>query len=330
MLVFDNYQEVSVDSPLHEVMREALAEIPKGGHVIFISRSEPPPAFARLRAQRAMEILDWPQLRFTQTEATGLVRKLAPGRWSRNTINRLHTATDGWAAGLVLSLEQLRSEGETSEKPKSQSSEVLFDYFAGEIFKKTDPVTQDVLLQTAFVPRVTASMAEKLTGSLMPVRFLANLHKQNYFTNKLAGSESAYEYHPLFREFLLSQAHRTYLPARVAEIRRVAAGLVEAAGQVEVAADLLRDAEDWEGLAQLICRHAPTLLAQGRGQTVEEWLGAIPEAMFAENPWLLYWRGMCRLGYRYADCHRDCEQALAVFRSQGEPSGDLPDVGRIN
>ena len=142
-----------------------MAEIPKGGHVIFISRSEPPPAFARLRAQRAMETLDWPQLRFTQTEATGLVRKLAPRRWSKNTIHGLHKATDGWAAGLVLSLEQLRSDGETSEKPKSQSYEMLFDYFAEEIFKKTDPETQDVLLQTAFVPRVTAAIAEEAHGA---------------------------------------------------------------------------------------------------------------------------------------------------------------------
>ena len=49
-LVFDNYQEVPADSLLHEVMREALAEIPTGGRLIFISRSEPPPAFARHRA----------------------------------------------------------------------------------------------------------------------------------------------------------------------------------------------------------------------------------------------------------------------------------------
>ena len=54
---------------------------------------------------------------------------------------------------------------------------------------------------------------------------------------------------------------------------------------------------------------------------MEEWLAAIAEAMIVENPWLLYWRGLCRLGYRYEDCRRDCEQALAVFRNQGEPSG---------
>src|SRR5206468_3369027 len=58
-LVFDNYQEVPADSVLHEVMREALAEIPPTGRVIFISRGDPPPAFARLRAQRTIEIVDW-------------------------------------------------------------------------------------------------------------------------------------------------------------------------------------------------------------------------------------------------------------------------------
>ena len=320
-LVFDNYQELLGDSQLHEVMQTAAAEVPQGGRVIFISRLEPPPVFARLHAQRATEILDWPQLRFTQTEVDGLIRKLAPERWSKDTINSLQTASDGWAAGVVLSLEQLRSRGETSEKPDPPSSQVLFDYFAGEIFKKADCGTQDVLLQTAFVPKVTASIAEKLTGNLDAGQILANLHRQNYFTNKLRGSESAYEYHPLFREFLLSQARKAYLPARTASIRRVAAGLVESAGQVEVAADLLRDAEDWQGLAQLICRHTPRLLAQGRGQTVQEWLGAIPETMFAENSWLLYWRGMRNLGYRYLDCRRDCEQALVGFRRQGDSAG---------
>ncbi|HEY7167520.1 MAG TPA: hypothetical protein VIB79_23365, partial [Candidatus Binatia bacterium] len=89
VLVLDNYQEVPVDSPLHEVVCEAVAELPKGGRAIFISRTEPPPAFARLRAQRAMEILDWTQLRFTPMEAAGLLRRLAPGRWSRNTIKNL-------------------------------------------------------------------------------------------------------------------------------------------------------------------------------------------------------------------------------------------------
>jgi LuxR family transcriptional regulator, maltose regulon positive regulatory protein len=320
-LVFDNYQEVPADSQLHEVMQIAVAEILQGGRVIFISRSEPPAPFAPVRVKQLMEIVDWPQLRFTQTEVNGLIRKLAPGRWSKNTVNTVHSLSDGWAAGVVLSFDQLRNQSEAPENPKPLSSQVLFDYFAGEIFKKADPAIREVLLQTAFVPKVSASIAEKLTGQLQAAQILSNLYKQNYFTSKLGESEATYQYHPLFREFLLSQAHKTYSPARVTEIRRSAATLVESAGQIEAAPALLRDAEDWEGLAQLICRHAGMLLAQGRGRTLEQWLEAIPETMFAENPWLLYWRGMCRLGYRYEDCRRDCEQALAAFRRRGEPCG---------
>jgi ATP/maltotriose-dependent transcriptional regulator MalT len=64
-LVFDNYQEVGVEAPLHDVMRDAAAELPPGGRMIFLSRSEPPAAFARLRTGHSLELLDWTQLRFT-------------------------------------------------------------------------------------------------------------------------------------------------------------------------------------------------------------------------------------------------------------------------
>ena len=163
-VVFDNYQDVRRDSAFHDVMAESVAEIPNGGRIIFISRSDPPPAFARHRLHRRLELLDGSQLRFTPTEAVRLARKLAPGAWPRAMLRSLYDIADGWCAGLVLLLEQLRSEGRASPAPPKPSSKVLFDYFAGEIFKKADPNVQTVLLHTAFLPRVTEAMAVALTG----------------------------------------------------------------------------------------------------------------------------------------------------------------------
>ena len=165
------------------------ARFPEDGRVIVISRSEPPPAFARHRARRTIDILDWSDLRFTPTEVSGLIRMLARGRWSRQAIRSLHESVDGWAAGLVLRLEQARAEGRASG-PNPTSTEVLFDYFAGEVFKHADPDVQEVLLQTAFLPRVTASMARALTGRPAAGEILTALHKQNYFTNKQADDGS--------------------------------------------------------------------------------------------------------------------------------------------
>ena len=204
--------------------------------------------------------------------------------------------------------------------PREPSSEVLFDYFAGEIFKKADPTVQAVLLHTAFLPRVTTAMAVTLTGQPAAGEILTALHEQNYFTNKQASDgEPAYEYHPLFRDFLLAQAERVYSAADRARIRRTAAGLLHAAGQIEAAARLLRDAEDWGTLAQLIRRYAHNLVAQGRAQTLEEWLHGVPAAIFAEQPWLLFWRGWT--ARRHADRQQSLEQAFTAFRRQGETTG---------
>src|SRR5262245_52818455 len=319
-VVFDNYQDVPHDSALHDVLAETIDEIPNGGRVVFISRSDPPPAFARHRLHRHLEILDGSQLRFTPAEAAALARKLAPGYRPRETIRSLYDIADGWCAGLVLLLEQLRSEGRASPAPPMPSSQVLFDYFAGEIFKKADPGVQAVLLHTAFLPRVTGAMAVALTGRPAAGEVLTALHQQNYFTNKQASDgEPAYEYHPLFRDFLLSQALRVYSPANCARIRRTAAGLLDAAGQIEPAARLLRDAEDWNALEQLIRRHAQSLVTQGRVQTLEEWLGGIPAAFVAEQPWLLFWRAW--IAERHAERQRSFEQAFTAFRRAGDAIG---------
>jgi LuxR family maltose regulon positive regulatory protein len=319
-VVFDNYQDVPADSALHDIMAETVAEIPNGGRVIFISRSGPPAAFARHRVHQHLEIVDGSQLRFTPAEAAGLARTLAPRSWTREAIRSLYETVDGWCAGLVLQLQQPRWEGRASPAPREPSSEVLFDYFASEIFKKADSAVQAVLLHTAFLPRVTGAMAVALTGQMAAGEVLTRLHAQNYFTNKQAsGGEPAYEYHPLFRGFLLSHALGVFSPADCARIRRNAAGLLDAAGQIEAAARLLRDAEAWDTLEQLIRRHAQNLVAQGRVQTLEEWLGGIPEAVVTERPWLLFWRGW--IVERHADRQRSLEQAFTAFRRLGDTTG---------
>jgi len=323
-VVFDNYQEVPARSELHEVMVEALAEIPKGIRLIVISRAEPPAELARHRAQQVIESIEWSELRFTTAEADRLVRRLAPGRWSPKTIRALHGSADGWCAGMILQLDRLRHEGETRAEGVGLGqavSEVLFDYFAGEIFKRTEPRVQNVLLQTAFLPQATASMAIALTEQPDAADVLATLHRQNYFTDRQAGREASYQYHPLFRQFLLSRAERTYSSEMLTKIRRAAAGLLDGAGETDATAGLLRDARDWQGLAWLVLRQAATLVAQGRARTVEDWLAEMPAPMIEEQPWLLFWRGIGMLGWRHAECERDLEQAFHAFRRQGDMLG---------
>jgi LuxR family maltose regulon positive regulatory protein len=320
-LVFDNYQEVSADSDLNQVMPVALSELPSSARVIFISRSEPPPSFAPLRAKQSMELLEWSEIKFTRAEANVLLRRLAPRRWSNKLADRFHQTADGWAAGLVLLAEQIKGNRESEAPMEGASSQVLFNYFASEIFKQMDGEAKDVLLQTAFFDRLTPAVAADLTGCKKAGEILAHLHRQNYFTNRRSGSEPDYEYHPLFRAFLLAEARRVYSEKFQAEICRRAAGILAALGRMGSAAALYVEARDWRGLAKLICEHAPALVNQGRVQTLSEWLSHTPETILVDEPWLIYWRSVCEQGSRFAESRRNAARAVEGFRARKDAVG---------
>ncbi len=321
VLVLDNYQDVSENSNFHEVVGIALAEFPEKGHAIVISRNAPPPSMARLRASRTFSFVGGSELRLTFDEAKGLVRSITDERIARATLKPIYETVDGWTAGLVLVLERMKLERHAITQRRGRTPQDVFDYFASEIFRKIDRDTQEVLLQSAFLPRVTTSMAEELTQIPSAGQIIERLSQDNYFTNKHDAPEPTYQYHPLFREFLLSQAGKTFALKRRVQIQQAAAALLEKAGQIEDAVALLRDAEDWKTLARLIQEHAQNLLGQGRGQTAEQWLASLPEWIFQEQPWLLYWRGVCREPFNPAEGRQYMEKAFDLFRARRDSTG---------
>ena len=318
VLVLDGYQEIPADSPVHEAVRVVVDELPPGARVVVTSRAEPPPVFARLRASRAIADIGWTDLRLTLAESRALVRRLAP-RFPARLLATLHERAAGWAAGLVLMLQERR--GLVEERRRAPDG--IVDYFATETLGKADADTQEILLQTAFLPCVTAAMAEELTGRPHAGRVLARLHRQNCFTIEHAAASAVYEYHPLFRAFLLRRAYAVLTVEQRADIQRRAAALLERDGQVEVAATLLRNAGDWGALARLVETQAAALGASGRRALVDEWLAAIPSEVVGERPWLLFWRASGRIAEAPAAARADLESALAQFCRADDAAGAL-------
>jgi ATP/maltotriose-dependent transcriptional regulator MalT/DNA-binding SARP family transcriptional activator len=321
VIVFDNYQEVPEDAPLHEILLNGLSRLPAGIHVLLVSRKDPPPVFIRLRANEQMEVLGWNDLRLTLEESSGIIRMRAKTRQSKESISLLHGATDGWVAGLVLMLEGARERDTGLRRFGEASPEEVFDYFASEIFDKTDREIQDFLLKTSFLPKMTPKMAEELTGLSTAGRILSGLSRTHYFTEKTFKGEAIYQYHPLFREFLLSRAKDTFSAESRSKVTTCVVEILERDGQTESAVNLLRDIDNWEGLIQLIQKHAPGLISKGRHQTLQEWLQGLPEEIFEGNPWLLYWMGICRLQTAPSQSQPYFERAFEKFHSRGETTG---------
>ncbi len=322
-LVFDNYQEIPAASPFHEILQAGLTSITHGIHVVIISRAEPPAAYTRMLAGSALNVIGWDELRLTTEESKGIALRLDKTRQHKDLISWMHEKTDGWAAGLILFIKALGREAVEPQTLPAIPPERIFDYFANELFEKIDGETRDFLLKTSMLPKITPSIAEQLTGNRNAARILSELNRRNYFTARRRLDGDTYEYHPLFREFLMKRAGQSYSQTETRGIQKQAASLLLQSGQIEDAAELFSQAGAWEELSGLVMEHAQSFIMQGRNTTVGKWVSSIPEKITSRSAWLLYWHGICKLSLMPEESHRYLKRAIMLFQTDGDTMGLL-------
>jgi ATP/maltotriose-dependent transcriptional regulator MalT len=103
-------------------------------------------------------------------------------------------------------------------------------------------------------------MAQELTGNTSAQSILRALEHNNYFIMSHFSVEHAYEYHPLFRDFLRSHARSVFNQDTLLSIRYKAAQLLDKSGQTESAFSLLKENGDWESMITLVTAHAPEMV----------------------------------------------------------------------
>ncbi len=267
-----------------------------------------------------MPFIGWDDIRLSLTETRDLALRSSVKGIAVSTLERLHEKTDGWAAGLVLILESLKNS-DIDTVLTGSTRESIFNYFASEIFIKMDETTQRFLMQTSLLPGISPAAAAELTGLSSAGALLDDLSKNNFFTTRHMHHDASYQFHPLFREFLMTRARDEFTQDGVAAIERRAAAILEKSGKVEDAIGLFLRARDWPEAARLICTGAPALLSEGRTGAVRAWLDAMPRELIEQTPYLLFWQGACLLAFNPRESRASFEKAFALFRMQGDRTG---------
>jgi LuxR family maltose regulon positive regulatory protein len=320
IIVLDNYQEVPTDSILHELINTGLEQVPYGLNVFILSRTAPPPVMARLLVNKVMVMIQPVELSLTEEESVGIAALADKWKPCLESITRIYNFTGGWTAGLVLMLEYSRPGEEIPSSFEKIKTDYFFNYFAGEIFNQLEPAVRKFLLQISCMPSFTPEAAKKITGFKKASRVLADLNRKNYFTYRKIQNGVSYQFHPLFREFLVSKAEELLDSHVLCELfKRVADTLAER-GQLEDAYDLYVKSNDRKAQETFIRTHAASLLSQGRMRIVEHWIEKLPQNIFNANPWLLYTYGQCRLPFDI----KDSRDAFVKAYQQLKEKDDYP------
>ncbi|MEP7183384.1 MAG: BTAD domain-containing putative transcriptional regulator [Betaproteobacteria bacterium] len=320
LLVLDNYQEIPSGASTHGVVACALEELPEGVGCVVVCRVDPLPEFARLIATQSLSTIGWDELRLTEPEATAIAaaRRIT----DESVVKEAYQRSGGWVTGLILMLGQSRDSRRGAGIPIA-SPESVFNYFAGVLFNQLRPETRQVLLATAMLPRLTAPLAAQVSKVQHAGNALRELHQQNYFVDRRADGEPTYQLHALFREFLLERIKRDCAPIERQDLARRSAAALESCGELEEAAALYSEAGDWSKATGLILGIAPALLAQGRWQTLQQRIAALPREHVETVPWLQFWRGASEAAVDLVAARVTLTRAFEAFKRAHDALGQM-------
>ena len=319
-ITLDNYQLLPEETPIHSLLAAVVEGFSGLITLYFASREKPPAAFARLRANSYMALLDMDDLRLTEKEVRAVL-KARGVKQAKEYATQLHELTSGWAAGVSLVVEQGGKPALEPGKLSNSTQQALFDYFAYEIFYKLAPEIQESLLLSSFLPRMVESVVVKLAGK-DAIDILHQMNSANYFIDLRENrGETEYEFHALFRQFLQEQAGKTFSLEKKREIQKSAALLLQENGSTEDAMDLLLDSESWEEAAMVIVTNTQSYISQGRYALLADWFSRIPKPVIESNPWLLACYAKQLQPINPDESLKAFEKSYFAFKSVGERSG---------
>jgi LuxR family transcriptional regulator, maltose regulon positive regulatory protein len=320
VLALDNYHELPTESPMHGVLLNAVREVPEGHAIIVISRAGAPREMAHLRATERVSTVDWSLLRLSLEETRAIAS--ARGTIEDAALRRIYRLADGWAAGIALTLERAKqSPAVRATQESHEEIGELFDYFAAEVLSSATPEMQDFLKRTALLPAMSTSMAESISGRADSEAMLEDLHRRGMFTDRRNTRPPIYQYHDLFRAFLMTRLESSVAPSELQELQKTAGGLLEANGYRDHAVRLLLTAQDWPGVRRIVIAAAPELLAQGRWASLREWIKALPPETAQEDPWLDYWLGTALARTAPAEARAPLERAFNTLGARNDIAG---------
>ena len=320
VLVLDDYHVVTAE-PLHRLVRFLIERGPPFGHLVLLTREDPPLPLARLRAHGRLVELRADDLRCTGEEASTYLAT-AGVAFEDPLVERLLERTEGWMAGLQLAAISLRDRPDAAALIEAfgGSQRFVFDYLADEALGGIDPDLRAFLERTSIADRFTVALCQALTGHDDAAALLERTERANLFLVPLDSERRWYRYHHLFGDCLraqLGEQERRDLHERAAEH-------FERAGLAAEAIDHALAAGSMEHALRLVERAARLTFEAGDLVTLLGWLDALPVDRVAMHPelvslqaWALFDTGRMAAAAALAQRH------LASAVERGPAEGQL-------
>ena len=304
ILVLDDYHLIHAE-PIHDLLTFLLEHLPPTIHLVIISRVDPPLPLPRLRVRREMLEIREKDLRFTVEETAVLLNEIAQLNLTEADVAALATRTEGWIAGLQLSVLSMQDVSDKSAfiNAFTGSHRYVLDYLMEEVLQQQDEERQEFLLKTSILNRLNGALCDEILGARSKEQaarqersqqVLQELERANLFILPLDQERRWFRYHHLFADLLRFRLQEQFAD-EIPVLNRKAANWYTSNGFEAEAIHHALQSDNPQFAAKLIEKQAISCLTKGHLKLFIDWCSQLPIAIRQEFPWLLMYLALSQL-----------------------------------
>lgn len=282
-LIFDDYHVI--EQPFtHELVSCLLKIAPEVMHIIVLSRCELPASFATFFLQGQVKELRTKEIRFQAQEISALCRERNV-IVTRENLQSLERATEGWPAGVHFALKDLgkANESEPVSDNAMDNNTYLAAYFETEVWGKFPEKVQEFMLKISVFDTFTAMACEAMTQEKNSAGMLELLQKNGAFLVSLDGGGGWFRYHYLYKAFLRRKLENTY-KHQLIDLHRRAGEWLEQNNFFAEAINHALQAKDYDKAADLTIEYAKNALSRGHIHQLSVLFTVLPPTAIESNP----------------------------------------------
>ena len=323
-LVLDDYHLIETPE-IHETFEMFLDHLPVDGHVVLVTRSDPPLHLARRRSLGQLCEVRVADLRFNSDEAGEFFHRSMQLDLSLEDVALLELRTEGWVTGLQLAAISLRDLEDPQAFITAFHGEDRFitDYLVEEVLLRQPEHIQQFLMETSLLQRFNAQLCNAISLRNDSNLILSLLEVNNLFLIPLDTQREWFRFHHLFARLLNKKLELAFGTEAINAILHRASEESIRQGLLVEGVQYLLDSGDLEGTAALIFRLSHELFHQNELPLLMHWASQLPEKIIAYQPglcialsWAAHATGRPELCHRYMDwVERYCGLTVEKFLS---------------
>ena len=222
-----------------------VEHLPAGSRMLLTSRVDPPLPVSRWRGRGWLAEIRQRDLALTLPETAELFTALGEDRLTTSDVEQLWRRTEGWAGGLRLAAAGIKDRADISAAVAEFSGRtpVVADLLADELLHRAPKELSEFLLRTSVADVLDAELCDALSGRGDSAELLRRMEADLQFVMATGSGRDTWRYHPLLAEMLRAEL-QTHRPAEAQGLNRLAAGILQARGDLAGAVRCLLAAGD--------------------------------------------------------------------------------------